>query len=331
MFVRRKRRRNRSCSDCSASSGRGVAHRRWAIVLHATRLYGTFPRRSAGWSGSTPSLDEARRVEAHANSAAAASAPMSSPDRRRMLLVFMSALGSFSAPYVFGGGIRVLSTQIVASKLNGNLGLAYAETAVLALAAVAGLLVLRRFERRRSYAMSGKGRQTRTVARAPAARALLSALAFATVAVLSCHTPCDSGVVRPRWPHGHSVCAGVPSTTSRMATEPTLLVPIRKRLDGVDGDRGERRRLLVAAYLIVLRRLRAAAARVLVALPGRSHDRDRIVLLDINRTTHSPRRVVVGRSGSSSGYSFASFRFGTRRGSLKQMDPHSRRAPGSLG
>ena len=30
-----------------------------------------------------------------------------------MLLVFMTALGSFSAPYVFGGGIRVLSTQIV--------------------------------------------------------------------------------------------------------------------------------------------------------------------------------------------------------------------------
>ena len=32
-----------------------------------------------------------------------------------MLLVFMSALGSFSAPYVFGGGARVLSTQILVS------------------------------------------------------------------------------------------------------------------------------------------------------------------------------------------------------------------------
>lgn len=28
------------------------------------------------------------------------------------LLVFMNALGSFSAPYIFGGGLRVLSTQI---------------------------------------------------------------------------------------------------------------------------------------------------------------------------------------------------------------------------
>ena len=51
-----------------------------------------------------------------------------------MLLVFMSALGSFSAPYIFGGGLRVLSTQILASKLNGAMGLAYVETTVLALA-----------------------------------------------------------------------------------------------------------------------------------------------------------------------------------------------------
>ena len=56
-----------------------------------------------------------------------------------MLLVFMNALGSFSAPYVFGGGLRVLSTQILASKTNGAMGLAYVETTVLALSAVAGL------------------------------------------------------------------------------------------------------------------------------------------------------------------------------------------------
>src|SRR3989449_929393 len=40
------------------------------------------------------------------------------------LLVFMAALGSFSAPYVFGGGFRVMTTQIVATKLNGELSLA---------------------------------------------------------------------------------------------------------------------------------------------------------------------------------------------------------------
>ena len=79
-----------------------------------------------------------------------------------MLLVFMSALGSFSAPYVFGGGLRVMSTQILASKLNGAMGLAYVETTVLAITAVAALVLLRWFERRRSYAMTGKGRVTRT-------------------------------------------------------------------------------------------------------------------------------------------------------------------------
>src|SRR4051812_37250399 len=63
-----------------------------------------------------------------------------------MLLVFMSALGSFSAPYVFGGGARVLATQILVSKLNGALGLAYVETTVLAVTAVVALLVLRRLE-----------------------------------------------------------------------------------------------------------------------------------------------------------------------------------------
>src|SRR3989441_11930039 len=61
-------------------------------------------------------------------------------------LVFMTALGSFSAPYVFGGGFRVMTTQIVATKLNGELPLAMVETVALALVAVVGLAVLRRTE-----------------------------------------------------------------------------------------------------------------------------------------------------------------------------------------
>jgi iron(III) transport system permease protein len=86
-----------------------------------------------------------------------------------MLLVFMSSLGSFSAPYIFGGGRRVLATQILVSKLNGSMGLAYVETTVLAMAAVAALFALRWLERRRQYALSGKGRLTRrAVASGPA-------------------------------------------------------------------------------------------------------------------------------------------------------------------
>ncbi|MFN2637229.1 MAG: ABC transporter permease [Gemmatimonadaceae bacterium] len=78
-----------------------------------------------------------------------------------MLLVFMNALGSFSAPYVFGGGLRVLSTQILASKTNGALGLAYVETTVLALSAVAGLSLFRWLERKRKYTLASKGGRTR--------------------------------------------------------------------------------------------------------------------------------------------------------------------------
>jgi iron(III) transport system permease protein len=101
-----------------------------------------------------------------------------------MLLVFMSALGSFSAPYIFGGGARVLATQILVSKLNGALGLAYVETTVLAVTAVVALLLLRRLERGRQYSVAGKGRATRQALRSPVARALLPPLAVLLVVLL---------------------------------------------------------------------------------------------------------------------------------------------------
>ena len=101
-----------------------------------------------------------------------------------MLLVFMTSLGSFSAPYVFGGGIRVLSTQIVASKLNGSMGLAYVETTVLALSAVAGLLLFRWLEGKRKYTSSGKGSATRRVIGSRRGRIAAAILAIITVVIL---------------------------------------------------------------------------------------------------------------------------------------------------
>jgi iron(III) transport system permease protein len=82
-----------------------------------------------------------------------------------MLLVFMNALGSFSAPYVFGGGLRVLSTQILASKTNGAMGLAYVETTVLALSAIAGLALFRWLDRKRRYTLASKGGRSRRMVR----------------------------------------------------------------------------------------------------------------------------------------------------------------------
>jgi len=48
------------------------------------------------------------------------------------LLTFMTSLASFSAPYIFGGGFRVMTTQIVSTRLNGEYSLAMVETAALA-------------------------------------------------------------------------------------------------------------------------------------------------------------------------------------------------------
>jgi iron(III) transport system permease protein len=59
------------------------------------------------------------------------------------LLTFMTALASFSAPYIFGGGFRVMTTQIVATRLNGDNELAMIETVSLTLIALFALWLLR--------------------------------------------------------------------------------------------------------------------------------------------------------------------------------------------
>jgi iron(III) transport system permease protein len=73
------------------------------------------------------------------------------------MLTFMTALGSFSAPYIFGGGFRVMTTQIVATKLNGDMSLAMVETVALAVVAIAGLVILRRTEGDDILVALGKG------------------------------------------------------------------------------------------------------------------------------------------------------------------------------
>ncbi len=86
------------------------------------------------------------------------------------LLTFMTALASFSAPYLFGGSFRVMTTQIVASKLNGELTLAQVETVMLALLALLGLGAMRRADRTLTVATGVRGI-------APARRRLASPLA----------------------------------------------------------------------------------------------------------------------------------------------------------
>ena len=89
------------------------------------------------------------------------------------LLTFMTALGSFSAPYVFGGGFRVMPTQIVATRLNGEDQLAMVQTASLSAMALLALLLFRSDPRE---VVGGGGRKgagpTRIAIRRPLARLL---------------------------------------------------------------------------------------------------------------------------------------------------------------
>src|SRR5690606_13209258 len=73
------------------------------------------------------------------------------------LLVFMTSMGSFSAPYIFGGGFRVLATQIFVSKLNGDLAMAAVETVILAAVSILFLALLQYYEAGRDYTGAGKG------------------------------------------------------------------------------------------------------------------------------------------------------------------------------
>lgn len=73
------------------------------------------------------------------------------------LLTFMTSLASFSAPYLFGGSFRVMTTQIVASRLNNELALAQVETVMLAGLAFLGLGALRRADRAQAVGTGVRG------------------------------------------------------------------------------------------------------------------------------------------------------------------------------
>ncbi len=82
------------------------------------------------------------------------------------LLTFMTSLASFSAPYLFGGTFRVMTTQIVTSKLNGDLQMAKVETAVLAALALLGLWLSLRWSARNIASSHGLApRRTKQIAK----------------------------------------------------------------------------------------------------------------------------------------------------------------------
>ncbi|MGQ0703030.1 MAG: ABC transporter permease [Gemmatimonadales bacterium] len=106
------------------------------------------------------------------------------------LLVFMTSLASFSAPYIFGGSFRVMTTQITATKLNGDDRLAMVETVALLLLALAALVLFRRTEGAADLAgAAGGGRKgiapEPVRVRSPAAQLALTGLGWGLALLLS--------------------------------------------------------------------------------------------------------------------------------------------------
>ncbi len=237
----------------------------WAIiVVHAYTMYVyVFLFVSAGLERFDTSLDEAAAGlgASRLHRLRRVTLPLLTPSiAGSMLLVFMSALGSFSAPYVFGGGMRVLSTQIYASKLNGAMGLALVETSVLALSALAALALLRWFERRRTYAMTGKGRVTRTVVRRGWVRvaATLAAIVVVVILILP-HAMVllvsfakDGAWTTQILPPAYTV-----ENFRRLTSDPQLITPIRNSVSmAAMATAANVIVCFLAAYLVVLRRFR---------------------------------------------------------------------------
>ncbi len=220
------------------------------------------------------------------------------------LLVFMTALGSFSAPYVFGGGFRVMTTQIVATKLNGELPLAMVETVALGLVAVVGLAVLRRTEGDDLVTALGKGTAPR---RRPIRRAGVRALATAAgwiLAVLLLLPHLTLGLVS-LVPYGSWTTEALPPVVSlvnyqRLFGEPSRLRPLVNSLWMATASTSAAIALALAAGALAGRRRPSpwrGPIQGLVALPWALPGTVFAVALATAFSVHSPptlRWVLVG-------------------------------------
>ncbi len=101
------------------------------------------------------------------------------------LLVFMTSMASFSAPYIFAGATRILALQIYISKINGDWAMAVTQTVVLAAVSLAFLILMRWYMGRTGYAMAQKGAaRPRRPIQSGVGRALAGVFGVALVVVL---------------------------------------------------------------------------------------------------------------------------------------------------
>lgn len=68
------------------------------------------------------------------------------------LLTFMTSMASFSAPLLFGGGVRVLTLEIYTARQRGDAAVAVTETVILAVISLSALILFQRYEGTRKFA-----------------------------------------------------------------------------------------------------------------------------------------------------------------------------------
>lgn len=104
------------------------------------------------------------------------------------LLTFMTSMASFSAPLLFGGGVRVLTLEIYTARQRGDASLAITETVILAAISLSALFFFQRYEGTRKFAaaaMKGSTKQRRAIAKGRArAIAVVCGVFFSLLLVL---------------------------------------------------------------------------------------------------------------------------------------------------
>jgi iron(III) transport system permease protein len=101
------------------------------------------------------------------------------------LLVFMTSMASFSAPFLFAPSYRVLSLQIYFSKVNNDMDMAATQAVVLSAISIAFLLTMRWYSGRRQYVMISKGVSAyETEIKGRASRYLMGAVGTLIVLIL---------------------------------------------------------------------------------------------------------------------------------------------------
>jgi iron(III) transport system permease protein len=104
------------------------------------------------------------------------------------LLTFMTSMASFSAPLLFGGGVRVLTLEIYTARQRGDLTMALTETVILAAISLSALVFFQRYEGTRRFAaaaMKGSAKRRKAIIRGRSrAIAILCGVLFSVLLVL---------------------------------------------------------------------------------------------------------------------------------------------------